>query len=110
MGIFDLFGKEPTKNDRRERFVEDSVITSPEQQKGNPVSVFFPNSFEDVALIIDALKAGKNAVVHLDKIKSYTATQILNILSGAVYALNGGLYEMQKDIYMFSPSGVEKNN
>ena len=68
-----------------------------------------PTAFDDVELIIDAIRAGKNAVVHLEELKNETAIRVLDMLSGAIYALGGGVYEMGKNIFMFSPSGVEVN-
>lgn len=107
MGLFDLFGREPkTKADRREAVGEYEGITKGNGGKG-PVAVFSPTAYSDVETIIDCLKAGKTAIVHLTELKTETATRILDMLSGAVYALNGGVYEMEKNIFMFSPSGVE---
>lgn len=105
MGIFDLFGKEPrTKNDRLEKTNFQSAINNDAQA---PVSVFSPTAYSDVELIIDTLKRGKNAVVHLTELKTETAIRVLDMLSGAIYALGGGVYEMGKNIFMFSPKGVE---
>ena len=106
MGIFDLFGREPkTKNERLERAEFAAVNNTNDAQA--PVSVFSPTAYSDVELIIDALKSGKNAVVHLTELKTETAIRILDMLSGAIYALGGGVYEMGKNIFMFSPKGVE---
>jgi len=103
MSLFDLFGKE-TKNTSKTLFDEGS---KPERatEKG-PVSVFYPESYDDVEKIIDVLKLGKTAIVHLTELKTETAMRIIDMLSGAVYAINGGVYEMEKNIFMFSPSGV----
>ena len=105
MGVFDLFGRTPrTKEEKTEK------IYSPEREaakKSGPVAVFDPTSYDDVEKMIDALKEGKNAVVHLEKIKKEAAIRILYMLSGAIYALGGGVYEMEENIFMFSPSGVE---
>ena len=106
MGLFDLFGKE-TKPDRvGNRACVESPFQNETQKKG-PVSVFSPTSYSDVEIIIDCLKMNKTAIVHLTQLKTETAIRILDMLSGAVYALNGGVYEMEKNIFMFSPSGVE---
>lgn len=105
MGVFDLFGREPkTKNDRTK--IENNFASDVNDKKG-PVAVFSPTAFDDVESIIDALKVGKNAVVHLTELKTETAIRVLDMLSGAIYALGGGIYEMGKNIFMFSPSGVE---
>ena len=105
MGIFDLFGREPkTKKDRT---TTEKYFTADVNDKKGPVAVFSPTAFDDVENIIDALKAGKNAVVHLTELKTETAIRVLDMLSGAIYALGGGVYERGKNIFMFSPSGVE---
>jgi FtsZ-interacting cell division protein YlmF len=31
---------------------------------------------------------------------------VLDILSGAIYALGGGLCELENDMYIFTPDGV----
>ncbi len=106
MGIFDrLFGKsEQSKSETR-------GFDQPLSNSGsNPVAIFYPKSYEDVEKIIDTLKSGKNAIVHFTELKETTSIRILDMLSGAIYALNGGLYEMEKNIYMFSPSGVIVND
>ena len=107
MGVFDLFGREPkTKSDRtaKQDFNSSSLNTN---DKNGPVSVFSPTSYNDVEVIIDAIRSGKNAVVHLTELKTDTAIRVLDMLSGAIYALGGGVYEMGKNVFMFSPSGVE---
>lgn len=110
MGLFDLFGREPkTKTDRvttnTDAYAGIKAVDT--NDKKGPVAVFSPTSFSDVEDIIDAIKSGKNAVVHLTELKEETAVRVLDMLSGAIYALNGGVYEMGTNIFMFSPSGVE---
>ncbi len=107
MGVFDLFGREPkAKNQRlkREFSLPESVV---ERSERGPISVFSPTSYDDVQLIIDAIKSGKTAIVHFKELKTQTAIRVLDMLSGAIYALDGGVYEMEKNIFMFSPNGVE---
>ena len=77
--------------------------------KSAPMEIFKPTSFNDVEKIIDALRAGKNTVVHFENLKPTTALRVIDMLSGAVYALGGGLYEIQKNTSMFSPSGLTVN-
>ncbi len=108
MGAFDFFGRDAkVKRDDRQREVVKPVIN--EGGFNSPVSVFSPTSYDDVSVIIDSLKTGKTAVVHLTELKTETAIRVLDMLSGAIYALGGGVYEMQKNIFMFSPAGVEMN-
>ncbi|MBQ0098991.1 MAG: cell division protein SepF, partial [Firmicutes bacterium] len=115
MGLFNnFFSKTAEMKEDRNRFSDSYTETTKENissnnlaEKRNPVSVFAPKSFTDVEIIINTFKEGKNAIVHLNDIKTETAIRILDMLSGAIYALGGGVYEMQKNIFMFSPNGVE---
>ena len=107
MGFFDVFGREQkSKTDRFTTDFDKSVLTG-EKPTNNPVSVFKPSSFEDVESIIVALKSGKTAIVHLTDVKHDTQIRVLDMLSGAIFALNGGVYEMDKNVFMFSPNGLE---
>lgn len=87
----------------------DNFSNEQTQEKKSPITVFAPKTFKEVEQIINALKESKTCVVHLTAVKMETAIRILDMLSGAVYALGGGVYEMQKNIFMFSPNGVEVN-
>lgn len=112
MGFLEgLFGKsDRTKaEERTDAFAGDGFnysTTERAENKASPMEIFRPTSFNDVERVIDALRAGKNAIVHLENLKPATALRVIDLLSGAVYALGGGLYEIQKNTYMFSPSGL----
>lgn len=112
MGFLEnLFGRnDRTRTEEKpETFISDGFnysTTERAENKSSPMEIFRPTSFNDVERIIDALRAGKNTVVHLESLKPATALRVIDLLSGAVYALGGGLYEIQKNTYMFSPSGL----
>lgn len=107
MGVFDLFGREnKIKTEEKE---ERGLFSGAEKPSKSPIAVFNPTCYEDVEGVINALKNGKSAVVHLTDLKTETAVRILDMLSGAIFALDGGVYEMEKNIFMFSPNGVEIN-
>lgn len=109
MGLFDFLGREQKiREDAQASFNSEQAFTSQNTDKG-PVFVCIPKSYQDVSKIIDALKSGKTPVVHLTELKDSTALRILDMLSGAVYALGGGIYEMQKNVFLLSPTGVEVN-
>lgn len=111
MGFFDFF-KDSSKNrtttmdGRNIPPLNEENSTNNGDNKG-PVAVYSPTSYRDVESIIDSLKLGKTAIVHLTDLKPETSIRILDMLSGAIYAMGGGVYEMEKNIFMFSPSGVE---
>ena len=102
MSFFDLFNKEDrTKTEKRRQNLNSE----------SPLEVFYPSSYKDVEKIIDSLRRGKTVMVHLNSLNVDTKNRIIDMLSGAVYALCGGLYETEKnsDIFIVSPSGVMMN-
>ncbi|MBE7089576.1 MAG: cell division protein SepF [Clostridiales bacterium] len=107
MGMFDnLFGKggrtqTAETNDRLERSF------TPTTEISNRIAIFTPKSFDDVQKIIDEMRNGLTVMVHLTALKTDTAIRVLDLLSGAIYALGGGVYEVQKNTFMFNPGGVE---
>lgn len=113
MGLFDFFNKETkttdTQNDVGPNFNFNQSIEENAVKKDAPIAPFSPTSFSDVEVIIDKLKEGKNVIVHVNQLKADTAKRVVDMLSGAIYALNGGVYEMEKDVFLFSPSGIEIN-
>lgn len=71
--------------------------------------VVMPRSFEDVSGIIDLLSINKPVIVNLKELRDDTAQRVLDMLCGAVCALKGGVYELEKNIYVFSPDAISSN-
>ena len=66
-----------------------------------------PTSFADVEEIIDRLREKQSVIVYLNEVSGGTAQRVTDMLSGAIYALGGGMAPLQKDMYIFTPDGVE---
>ncbi len=105
MGLLDLFGKEPrqSKENIKTSFDEFNF----EQGNAGGVVALSPKSFNDVEEIIISLRSKQNVIVKLDQVKQETAIRIIDMLSGAVFALGGGVCEISENTYMFSPNGVK---
>ena len=118
--MFDIF----TKSEKTKRVKKTAQKHYQEKQEPTPkaslnfnqtagsnsapgIKIFYPNCFEDVADVIDVLNMGKPVIVNLKEIKDSTAQRVLDILCGAIYALKGGLCELESNIYVLTPDGVE---
>lgn len=118
--MFDIF----TKSDKNKKNKKGAPNNRQEKQSPTPkaslnfnqtagtnsapgIKIFQPNSFEDVADVIDVLNMGKPVIVNLKELKDSTAQRVLDILCGAIYALKGGLCELETNIYVLTPDGVE---
>ena len=118
MGLFDFLTKEVEPNQakqqtRRSKSTPDFSARLKKNQPNNPqadndgnvpVRVFKPTSFDDVCAVIDFLLLGKPAIVNVEAVKEQTIQRVMDILSGACYALHGTMSEISHNIYLISPS------
>lgn len=70
------------------------------------MAIYSPKTFEDVQRIIDHLKRKEPVVVELKCADKEILQRIMDFLSGAVYALSGSIANVNKNIYLLTPSGV----
>lgn len=110
MSFFEFLTKGPQDGgDKRKKVAESGKPVEKAPQPKSTITIFHPRSFDDVASIIDLLCEGKPAIVHLNEVSAATAQRVTDLLSGAVYAINGNMCELEKDIYIFTPNGVKVN-
>jgi cell division inhibitor SepF len=71
------------------------------------VVIHSPATPDEVESLIDYLRRREPAIVNLDKPPVEIAQRILDMLSGAIYALNGSMHRIQDNIFLLTPEGVE---
>lgn len=74
------------------------------------VTITKPIAYEEATEICDALKNRKIVLVNTSALEIRIAQRLLDFISGACYALNGELQEIEKGVYILSPSNVEVTN
>ena len=106
MGIFDFFTKEVNekKDERKTPSIGKPINTR--ETNSDAMQVFHPRSCEDIQKIIETLKNNQPAIVYLNGLKKDDAQRSLDMLSGAIFALDGGVMPIEKDIYIFTLDGV----
>lgn len=113
MGVFDSFIKPESERKSKKESSRVYDAFSPEQSAGmqnvpGMPSIFRPRCFEDLYSVIDELKLGKSVIVHLTELKETTAIRVLDILTGAAYALNGTWKMLVSEVFIFSAQGDEQ--
>ena len=110
MAFFDFFRQKDENGVKRR--TADGRAPLPEKPRfekpaeGQPMQIRHPRSYADVEEIIDRMKDKLTVIVYLNELSAATAQRVRDILSGAVYALGGGMAELEKDMYVFTPDGV----
>lgn len=74
------------------------------------VLIIKPTSYEESMEICDALKNRRIVVINTSSLENRTARRLLDFISGASYALQGDFQEVEKGVYILSPSNVEVTN
>jgi len=78
-----------------------------EQRRMNAVSVHMsPQSVENAEAAIDNLKEGRQVVVNLERTDEYTARRIVDVVSGASYALDGFRQRIAEKVFLFTPKDL----
>ncbi|MGN0819725.1 MAG: cell division protein SepF [Christensenellaceae bacterium] len=113
MGLFDFFITKEKKEEGSPTFKAQpfnyNQSTVGEQGATSKMQVYYPKSFDEVSDIIKLLAMGKPAIVNIKDLKQETSQRVLDLLSGAIYALGGGLCEIDKGLFLFSIDGIQKN-
>ena len=66
-----------------------------------------PLNYEDAPKIIDDLKMRKTVVINLENLELETKKQIFDFVSGGIFAIEGNIHKVTKDIFVLAPNNVE---
>lgn len=70
------------------------------------VAVMKPNAYEEVEQIADHLKEKQPVIISLEGLDHATSRRIIDFVSGAVYALDGGIQRVGEEIFLAAPNNV----
>ncbi|MEW8956637.1 cell division protein SepF [Clostridium sp.] len=98
-----------TSNRRSSKVVN---IAAAPSAKGNTtrMSIVKPSAFEQATDIVDDLQNRKIVVFNTSALEPKVAQRLLDFISGSSYALGGELQEVERGVYVLSPSNVEVSN
>lgn len=108
------------RNENESNNIETEKLSMNSRKKANVVSIHTtisakvkivkPSTYEEAADICDDVKNRNIVVINTTGLEQRIAQRLLDFLGGASYALSGNLEEIEKGVYLISPSNVEVNN
>ena len=129
--VWDLFGVDPQNDvdDENEYDVEEyevdneeveekrlfggkrnsKVVNMPQVQQIKMV-ISQPTSFEQSESICDLLKEKKSVIVNLEYVNKDVARRIIDVISGAVHALDGHIQKVSNSIFLIAPYNYDITN
>ena len=69
-----------------------------------------PTTFEQSEAICDLLKEKKSVIVNLEYVNKDVARRIVDVISGAVHALDGHIQKISNSIFLIAPYNYEISN
>lgn len=69
-----------------------------------------PTSFEQSEAICDLLKEKKSVIVNLEYVNKDIARRIVDVVSGAVHALDGHIQKISNSIFLIAPYNYDITN
>ncbi len=129
--VWGLFGMDPAEEreeEEVENYDEEEVVEDEEQEerklfgrKNNKVVnmpqvqqvkmvISQPTTFEQAANICDLLKQKKSVIVNLEYVNKDVARRIIDVVSGAVHALDGHIQKISNSIVLIAPFNYDIEN
>ena len=78
------------------------IVSMPQMQQVKMV-ISQPTSFEQSENICDLLKEKKSVIVNLEYVNNEVESRIVDVISGAVHALDGHIQKISNSIFLIAP-------
>jgi len=103
-----------TDVDDDEEEVEEVAATSDYEQANQKgilktdakMMIFEPRSYNDATEIVKYLKVQKACVVNIHRLQNEIRQRLMDVLWGAVYAIDGKIQKVGTDVYLCTPRSV----
>lgn len=105
----DIENQEEEEDDRRIWGRKSKVVNMPQTQQVKMV-ICQPTTFEQSEAICDLLKEKKSIIVNLEYVNKDIARRIVDVVSGAVHALDGNLQKVSNSIFLVAPYNYDITN
>lgn len=89
---------------------QNNKVVSIHTSASTKVMIVKPTNYDEAIEICDSLKSRKIIVVNMCGLDNKVAQRLLDFMAGSSYALSGSLEEIEKGVYIVSPSNVEISN
>jgi FtsZ-interacting cell division protein YlmF len=77
-----------------------------QSDNGTHIMLTSPKDVNSSNIVTDAVKDGKICAVNLTGVDREQCQRIVDVIAGAIYALEGSIQRVSKDIFIVAPDGV----
>jgi cell division inhibitor SepF len=107
------YEKEMVEDDEVEPVItnkKNSKVVNIHTSSATKVTITKPVDYEEATEICEALKNRRIVLVNTTVLELKIAQRLLDFISGSCYALGGELQQIERGVYLLSPSNVEVTN
>ena len=97
---------EEIEEPKERSFFGKKVVNMPQTQQVKMV-ISQPTTFEQAEEICSYLKCRKSVIVNLEYVNKDVARRIVDVMSGAVHALDGHIQKISNSIFLIAPTYYE---
>jgi len=97
---------EEIEEPRERSFFGKKIVNMPQTQQVKMV-ICQPTTFEQAEEICSYLKNRKSVIVNLEYVNKDVARRIVDVMSGAVHALDGHIQKISNSIFLIAPTYYE---
>ena len=101
--------EENTSNKTLSIFKKNKVVSMPQPQQVK-MQISKPTTFEQANEIITQLKNRNSVVINLEYVSKDVGRRIVDVVSGAVNALDGNMEKVSNSIFVIAPSNYDIEN
>ncbi|GAE91719.1 FtsZ-interacting protein related to cell division [Gracilibacillus boraciitolerans JCM 21714] len=95
----------PTRSGKRDD--KGNVVSLSSVQKNTKMVLCEPRSYNEVQDIADHLVNRRSVVINLQRADTLQARQIIDFMSGTVYALSGQIKKLGSQTFLCTPENIE---
>lgn len=100
-GIDDVIGHPDEMAPKR------SKVVSLHNGKNMKIAIHEPKSYDDAPSIIDDVKMRKAVIINFEGLEIGLKKQIFDFMNGGLYAVEGKIQKVTKDIFIMAPNTIE---
>lgn len=102
--VYDYDEEEDYEEDKKFFGRKNKVVAMPQAQ-GNSIKMVIsqPTTFEQSDEICSFLKEKKSVIVNLEYVNKDVARRVIDVVSGAVHALDGHMQKVSNSIFLIAP-------
>lgn len=94
-------------NEFDKKFEESKVVSMNNDENKVNMTIIKPENFNDSANVVNNLKNEKPVIINLESLDIDAARKIFDFCSGALYALNGKIFKISKNIFLLAPENTD---